>query len=251
MPHEDDSPRRLLSSLAQLPRLVAPTAPLSRVGRADLDPFELPPSTYAGRGRFDAPDGNFRVFYAASSPLAAFGEVLAQHRVSLAAIARVVDTSDTLSTRTQRYEQDQTLSFLGIIPADWLKKRHLGRTTIAPHLRFADIVHPDTLQALRPALASFLTSRQIADLDMAALFSADRAVTQHIANYLHQLHDSDGQPLVAGIRYPSRLHLSWECWALFADRLQHGDVETTTIQHDNPALLEACRVLHLEIAAAG
>ena len=228
-------------------------APVYRIVRTEHDPFLAPPRTLAGKSRFDCPVGSFGVIYAASTPAAAYGEIMAQHRPKLAALALVEETSDstTVENSPQSDAQGSALLPPSTIAPIWITSRHIDWTTVDASLRCADLVHPDTVQALRPALASLLTSKQIADLDMAALFSADRAVTQHIASYLHRLHSIDGHPVIAGIRYPSRLHLGWECWALFADRLQHGPVYSRAVEPDEPGFQEACRVLNLDVAAAG
>ena len=64
---------------------------------------------------------------------------------------------------------------------------------------------------------------------------------------MYELAD-EGHTFFAGIRYPSRLNVEWELWAIFRDRMEHSPQEIAgVIAEDDPELQEAARVLGVRI----
>ena len=68
-----------------------------------------------------------------------------------------------------------------------------------------------------------------------------------MARYVYELAD-EGHTFFAGIRYPSRLNVEWELWAIFFDRMEHCPEEVAgVIAEDDPELQEAAKVLGVRI----
>ncbi len=138
----------------------------------------------------------------------------------------------------------------GVVPVDWRFKRQIGETNLDPALLFAAIAEPESVAYLRSALASIAQSLDHADFELSAIFSSNRVITQYCARHVFELHHDDGTPRFAGISYPSRINRYWTCWAIFDDRVKHTPGLTlTTIDPQDPGLLEAARLLDLSIEA--
>ena len=103
----------------------------------------------------------------------------------------------------------------GLLRYDWMHRRRIGHTVLRPKARFVDISHSSTLAHLNEQLGSIAALQGIQDIDLSAMTSQARRLTQYAARYVHE----QGY---AGIRYSSRLGQNWECWALFEDRFAHG-----------------------------
>ena len=224
-----------------LAALRAPGEAVYRVGRSP-DPFAPPERAYAQPdgtfgGRFDDPAGRrgvpqdrrFRTLYFASRPAGAFGEVLARFRLDLVALAALGPAAPARST----------------VPADWRAVRRLGAARLDPDASFVDIGDAQTLAVLRPILAATATAMGLPDVDISAIAGPSRALTQEAARHIYERHGQDGQPRYAGIRYTSRLDRTWDCWAVFSDRIRYRVVRVDAIAADDPAVLEAARVLDL------
>lgn len=92
------------------------------------------------------------------------------------------------------------------------------------------------------------------DFDLSDVMSRNRTLTQYLARYLHELPGESLSELgssaeIAGIRYLSRHSPQWECWALFADRIE-GKLEigeSHPILADDPDLLTVARHFGLSV----
>lgn len=207
------------------------------------DPFAPPDWRYAQPdgtfdGRFDdprgrrgvPPSGRYRVLYLGGHPAAAFAETIARFRPSLETLTRI-------GGRPGR----------GIIPREWRAARRIGATVVFAPLPLADLDDADTHQALRHVLAPVATRLGVEDIDLGALAGPQREVTQEAALHIYQQRDEAGAPLFAGLRYVSRLNTSWDCYAIFADRLRQRHLKVDLIAADDPHLYEAARLLGLAI----
>ena len=232
-----------------------PASPLFRVARGDEgppgDPF-LPPSwervgadgTFGNR--FDDPgkaDGiseeeRFRMIYAATQRDGAFAETIAHFRPDLEALAAL---------RAIRGATGEPQPLVGAIPARWRQLRGVGRLLLDPALRFVDVAHPDTLSEMRTHFASLAVDLGHRDIDLSAMTSGDRRLTQRIARHVHEETDADGRPAFAGLRYVSRHGGAWECWALFADRLVGEQLPVQPVWADDAGLVAAAHHLGLTI----
>jgi hypothetical protein len=228
----------------------APVGPVYRITKLGVDPFEPAPWDHVGNNRFDDPRGDFRVVYCATERAAAFGETLARYRRSMSLLAlmkNVVDDEESIEEALGGLV-DPSDERRGVVPADWRFKRQMGSTVLDASLEFAAIAEPESVAHLRSALAPIATMVGLADFDLSAIFSSERNLTQHCARYIYDLHNGQGVPLFAGIRYPSRMNSHWTCWAIFEDRLIHTPrMLETTIDPQDPGFLEAARLLELSV----
>jgi len=135
----------------------------------------------------------------------------------------------------------------GTISATWLSGRQTGEAELDGSLRFVDISAHRTLTYLRAALAPLARELEIEDIDLSAVTGPQRRFTRACALHLHDLRSADGEPLYAGIRYPSRLAASWECWAIYAERLRGVQTLPRPIPPDDPDLLAAATHLGLTV----
>lgn len=88
------------------------------------------------------------------------------------------------------------------------------------------------------------------DVDLSLVMGPGRELTQRISRHIYEQRDVLGAPRFAGIRYVSRLDSTWECWAVFADRMLHipgMPDRPETIPPDDPDLLEIASLFRLTI----
>lgn len=242
--------------------VVAPPARVERVARFPGDPFAPPPWAIAlpngtFGNRFDDPgagpgqplEERFRTISCATQRAAAFGETIARFRPSLALLAQLAELEGGPGSFDPTALGITAVAgqTAGTVPAEWWARRQVAATRLAPDLRFVDIAAAEALTHLRRALAPIADRLGIADIDLAAVTGPQRAFTQACARYLHEQRDELGAPRFAGIRYGSRLHRGWECWAVFADRLRHQPEPPTRVEPGDPDLREAARVLGLVV----
>ncbi|MGH2386947.1 MAG: RES domain-containing protein [Chloroflexota bacterium] len=222
----------------------APAGPVYRIGRSP-DPFAAPDWVYAQPdgtfgGRFDDPSGRrgvpanqrFRVLYFATEPVDAFAEVLAHFRPDLTVLAALGSSS---------------AAHPAVVPAAWRVVRRLGATILTTQGSFVDIGDARTLKLLRAVLVPTALALGLPDLDLSMFSGPARMLTQEAARFVYEQRDSGGIPRYAGIRYTSRLHRTWECWAVFADRLRLAAPRVEFIAANDPGLLDAASVLGLKV----
>ncbi len=225
-----------------------PPSPLVRVARGDAgppsDPFAPPTWERADvdgtfGNRFDDPgkeDGipeaaQFRVVYAATQREGAFAETIAHFRPDLEALAALARIADDAPMGKR--------PLVGTIPARWRQIRGVGRIVLDPALRFVDVTHPDTLAEIRATFAGFAAESGYRDIDLSAVTSGDRRLTQRMARYIYERVSDMGAPAFAGIRYVSRHSAAWECWALFSDRLVGEQLPVQAIRADDTGFAAA------------
>jgi len=228
----------------------APDDLIHQITKLGVDPFAPAPWEYVGNNRYDDPERKFRVIYCASERAAAFGETLARFRRSLRLLElmRAIDDDGESIEEALGGLLDLDDERRGVVPVDWRFKRQIGSTILDPSLRFAAIAEPESVAHLRSALAPVVDMVGLADFDLGAVFSAERIITQHCARYIYDLRNEQGDPLFAGISYPSRINSHWTCWAIFDDRLIHTPrMLETTIDPQDPGFVEAARLLELSV----
>jgi hypothetical protein len=116
-----------------------------------------------------------------------------------------------------------------------------------PSLRFADFGNPETWQRVRPVLAPIATALGLGDIDLSAVTGSYRILTEEFARHVFDQKDNDGRPLYAGIRYISRLHPDWECWAIYDSRMVYQSGPSETIYPDDLDLIAIARLFGLAI----
>lgn len=245
------------SALRSVP---SPTTPVFRVARG-IDPFA--PNAWERAGddgtfgnRFDDPGASrgipeserFRTIYCATDRAGAFGEVVARFRPSPRTLAELESIEDCESLPDiLRGIVDPNDPYRGLVTSEWQLRRRVGHAYLDPALRFVDIADAENMNLLRRELATLLTELTIAEIDVSAVTSQHRRLTQEIARYIFEQVDEAGRPCFAGIRYPSRLNPDWECWAVFDTRMIHRPGPSETVRPDDPGLIEAARIFHLTI----
>lgn len=241
-----------------------PAGGVYRIARGPESPFSFPDWGRVGTdgtfgNRFDDPSGrdgrshdhHFRPLYCATHLAAAFGETMARFRVDptlRAALARINDDEPLDAALLGAVDPDYPDH--GRLDATWLLRRRIGHAIVPSDLPFADVGHVSTIQYLNDFFADDLRAFGLADLDVSALTSRHRPLTQRVARHLYDMTDPAGNPLVAGIRYISRFGTNWECWAIFEGRVSNLDTHTSPtlpIHADNPDLLDVARMFGLSI----
>lgn len=239
-----------------------PVTGLYRLAYAFPGPFELrswenadPDGTFGNR--FDDPalhlptDERFQVFYCATQRHVTFAETLASLFPSLATLAGMASIQDDESVESvQIGAADPDDPHYGLVRADWRLPRVMGHTILQPKLQFVDLGTAQTSQYLRQPLAAQALAHGATDIDLSLLMDSRRGFTNIVARYIYELCNEDGTPRFAGIRYISRLDTSWECWAVFADRIEHISGMPSLpelIYPDDPDLLEIASIFQLAI----
>jgi hypothetical protein len=226
---------------------VGPNGPLHRVGRRP-DAWALAPWTYAGPdntfgNRFDDPEGEYRVLYAAGQRRGAFLETLARFRVDLQLVAELGAIAGD--------EDDDAFPTLpsGTVPSDWLVTRCIG-TASASSLAFVDVAHSSSLAHLRERLAARMVHYGLDDLDAGDIRRrTPRALTQEISRYVFEHGEApDGEP-AAGLRYLSRLGDELDNWAIFEGHELDEIIDADeAIDSDDPDFAAALETLDLRLS---
>ena len=199
--------------------------------------------------RWDDPDGETATLYCASTPLAAFLEVLAQLRSGGEGIVAEILKATSEDSTDPRL--DPALR-AGVLPQEFLADRCLASTSVAQGALFIDMASPQTHNLLGERLPHLLRYLGAHQFDRGVVMSQDRRVTRQIAGFLREYADSDlnDQGPIAGLRYESRIAPGQTCWAIWQDRLQLSDEQARSITSEDPDILKAAELLDLEITAA-
>lgn len=187
-------------------------------------PWEL-----AGGGRFDDPQGQFRVQYAAAQRQGAFVETLARFRPSIESLAR----SEQLAT-------EAVPTAITTIPADWYEKRGIAEFRLSPGQRWLDLRAPETREELRTELARTLLTLGLSDLDLGRVVGPRRSFTQAIARWAYE-HG------YMGVVYPSRLDARLSLWAVFEGAAFEPVGPPKPLTSDDPDLLTIARLFGLSV----
>ncbi len=213
------------------PETTSPQQSVYRVARQP-DAWQLPDWSRAKDGtfgnRFDDPESEYRVLYAASQEVSCFVETLARFRPDLTLLAelKAIDGKDDFWP-------------VGEVPQNWCTNRVLG--TASAEGSYADIYGAEWISLLRRRLQSECLRLGIKDLDAAAMQSASpRNLTQLASRIVYDLG-------YAGVYYRSRYGHDLENWALFEPcRIHHA--QSKPVRHDHPALAKAMDILGLKFA---
>jgi hypothetical protein len=171
-------------------------------------PVDYPPAAYLPdprSGRFDDPLKEYRTLYCARHQSVALRESLQQFRHS----------TETLSKLKSVY--GAVYGAVGVPPAkvpdDWRAAHVLApaRIRLAPGSELVGYEEPGLLRTLEEGFAEFLDSQKITSLDIPALRSKDRIVSQLFGRFLY----SQGY---AGIVFESGIPPGGASVALFEGR---------------------------------
>jgi hypothetical protein len=177
--------------------------------------------------RFDDPHGYYRVLYAASQQVSCFVEALGRFRVDLTFLAEL-----------NEIEGPSDFAPLGEVSGDWCERRLIGRASATGN--YADLYASGWVAFLRRKLAPECLRLGLRDLDAGILQrEAPRRITQLASRQAYELGH-------AGIYYRSRYGHDFDNWALF-EPFQIVPTNAIEIEMNNPALLEAVRILGLKL----
>ena len=220
-------------------QVARPAGLLYRVGRVP-DAWALAPWTYAGPdntfgSRFNDPEGEYRVRYAAGQKHGAFLETLARFRADPQLLAELAEIDD---------DPEYPTAPPSTVPSEWLHTRCVGIAQ-ADSLLFVDISHSQSLAHLRHHLAHRLVHFGLDDLDAGDIRKrTPRALTQEVSRYVFERPEA-----FAGIRYLSRLGDDLANWAIFeGSELDQVIEDNETIEPDDPDLVVALHTLNLTLA---
>ncbi len=211
-------------------RAATPRGVLYRIGRLP-DPLAWPPPEFIGGGRFDDPQGEFRVLYSGQRR-ACFLETLALFRPSVEALAALQQVKGSLEPLPR-----------GVVPADWYQKRAVARLRLGRGQQWLDLRAMETREALRTELAATLLALGLADLDLSGVLGPRRRLTQAIARWAHE----NGY---SGIVYSSRFDAALSLWAIFEGAAFEPVGVPDPIVPDDPDLVAAARLFGLAIRPA-
>jgi hypothetical protein len=217
-----------------------PTGPLYRIARG-TEPWEYPDWKRAGTdssslahtfgNRFDDPNAEYRVLYAASQLVSCYVEVLARFRPDYALLAelRAMDGEDD-------YQQ------VGVIPDEWFESRFIGTAEVGGN--YADLYRPAWVSYLRSRLQPLCVELGLSDFDVSDLIQATkRIVTQRASSIVYDL------GAFAGIYYASRHGVGLENWALFELKaIINPLIPVQRVSKNDSSLTQALEILHLGVA---
>ena len=220
-------------------------------------PFHPPDWQYATkkarfRGRYDDPAGirlsedqRFRVVYCGTRTASALGEIIdSSLRPDLETIEMLQAISDG---------EPLPCEITGCITIDWRKTYHMEVGRFSQPAPFADMQAQDMLGRLRviPSLVrravKLMKKKLFTDFDRAALMGPHK-FTQYLARYVYEQEGNENPPPYAGIRYVSKLHDAWECWAAYFGRVPIESIDTIyPIPADDPGLREVSKAFQMPI----
>jgi RES domain len=185
-----------------IPRFDTEPAPdiLFRVARKP-DVWMWTDLKYAGQGRWDDPEGSYRVLYASTTAFGAYLEKLAQFRPDLQLLAELgaIRANDRGAPKT---------ALAGKLPAGWRARHLLGKgLTDGVKQPLVAVARARSLATLRVVMASVAGRLGIAEIDAGVirldLSEGFRRLTQAISRYIYERR-SQGAPRYAGIYYLSQ-----------------------------------------------
>ena len=213
---------------------------LFRVGRIP-DVWQWTDLKYAGHGRWDDPQGTYRVLYASTTAFGAYLEKLAQFRPDLELLAELgnIRNNDRSAPRTAP---------AGTLPSGWRARHLLGKgLTDGVSRPLVAVGRARSLATLRAALAPVAEQLGIAEID-AGVIRLDvspgfRRLTQAISRFIYELM-SRGAPRFAGIFYLSQHADDVANCAIFEHDIPFPvtHLERTEIEIDDQDFLRACEL---------
>ena len=208
-----------------------PTESIYRVARYP-DAWQLPDWSRAKDGtfgnRFDDPESDYRVLYAASQEVSCYVETLARFRPDL-----------ELMEELREIEGDDDFLPVGEVPLEWCANRVIG--TASAEGNYADIYAAEWISLLRRKLVSECLRVGLRDLDASGLQnSSPRTLTQLVSRIVYDMG-------LAGVYYRSRYGHNLENWALFEPCRIHR-TKSRRVTTNDEALAEAMEILELKFA---
>jgi len=194
---------------------------------------------FAGHGRWDDPDGSYRVLYASTTPFGVYLEKLAQFRPDLELLA-------TCATIRETGRSARKWASAGALPSGWRARYTLGKgLTDGVSQPLVAVARARSLATLRVALAGVARSLDITEVD-AGVIRLDLSVkflrfTQAISRFIYEQARND-TPCFAGIFYLSQ-HADdvANCAVFERDGLfPVTHLERSSVEIDDEDFLKAC-----------
>lgn len=218
----------------------SPATRLHRLGRAP-DPWLWNDWSYAHSdgtfgNRWDDPDSEYRVLYASTERLSCFMETIGrfpgdpQVRAGLDEIV------------LEPGEVDHALGPGELVVADWLARRMIATASVTGS--FAEVGTSDSLAYLHTQVAHLLSDFGLEELDVAAIRSVRRELTQQISRIVFECSTPQGRRAFDGIQYLSRYGYEFENWAIFEPAAIDPERAEEIVVGDHD-LLEAARRLEV------
>jgi hypothetical protein len=190
--------------------------PLFRVGYEpdpwSWTPWEFAPSGGTFGGRWDDPDGTYRVVYAGASAFACYVEVPARFRPDAALISgrgAIIGCPED--------EHYPTVA-PGLVPRSWSTPRRLGEAELTG--RFVDVQHFNSIAQLRLLFVQRALGLRLADFDGSAIRQYEpRILTQEVSLYLYR----NSSPIYDGIYFESRHGNDLELYAIYERSATAGE----------------------------
>lgn len=194
---------------------------------------------YAGHGRWDDPDGSYRVLYASTTPFGAYLEKLAQFRPDLELLA-------TFATIRENDRSAPKTAPAGALPAGWRARFMLGKgLTDGVTLPLVAVGRARSLATLRAALADVARGLGITEVD-AGVIRLDLSgeflrFTQAISRFIYEQARKDA-PRYSGIFYLSQHADDVANCAVFEREgpFPVTHIERSAVEIDDEDFLKAC-----------
>ncbi len=206
-----------------------------RVGRVGAT-WLYPNWDYASNGRFngrwDDPNGSYRVRYGALEPEGALVEAQQRYRADKDIVAEQLEI------------EGEGELVRPVLPLSWLDEHELGvAQVVLEEIDLLDLTSGAGMAAAEPAVraAQRASGRPFESYDATALMLVDRAFTQHLGRYVYEKD-------FAGIVYLSRFSPDRRCIALFEERHTLSLESARRIRPSEDAFREACRIHTIELA---
>ena len=199
-------------------------------------PLDYPPAAYLSdprSGRFDDALKEYRTLYCARHQSVALREALQEFRHSTETLLKLKSVYGAVGVAPAR------------VPDDWRAAHVLApaRVRLAPGSELVGYEDPGLLRTLEEGFAEFLDSQNVTSLDIPALRSKDRIVSQLFGRFLY----IQGY---AGIVFESGIPPGGPCVALFEGRawLESRGPERL-LDAPLPTLRAVCREFDLELSS--
>jgi hypothetical protein len=210
----------------------AAPAPLFRLGYGS-NAWGWPPWQYVGKGRWDDPEGDYRILYASTERFTTFIEVMGDFA-----------TDAVFEATWLLIEGDDDATPPGEAPTDWLRHRSMGRGRIRGHFAAASL--GASLRFFQQRVGPIAAIHGVPQINAATVREKQpREITQAISRLLFNCKRRLRRQF-RGVQYFSRHGDDFENWAIF-EPCKITEKETGPVNEDDPDYQQALRFLGLSL----
>jgi RES domain len=199
-----------------------PVDPLYRIAWTS-DSTQFPPLEYVGDGRFDDPEGEYRVIYASVSSVGAYVETLQDFRPPLNLVSKIRDLP-------------------GMVDRTWHSPRWMGCLRILSDQRFLDARRLETNDFFRRELAEDLLCANLESFDVSLPGREHRHLTQKVSRWAYD----NGYK---GIVFRSQFREEFTSWAIFEGTALTQGAPSRPIKESDSDFVEALNRMQLLLAS--